>query len=219
MAGLETAEVELESAKLLILSHVAEHFHDPLSAFRRCHELLVPGGLFYVDVPNILSPQPRKRLSIWLSFEHMYYYSALSLIRILNQVGFVVERERTKHYVRVLARKATGTVEQVPARNESWAVRALVARRSLLAPVRNAPGHRAVTSPCGRGPSAANPRSTLTDLRTVGSTPASAHRASLRLRRAIRIALVEPEARRASKKPPAVRANVALPLRPSDDGG
>jgi SAM-dependent methyltransferase len=57
---------------------VFEHLHDPLSAFRRVEELLVPGGRFLAMVPNVDSIASR-----WAFIEdvprHLYFFSRATL--------------------------------------------------------------------------------------------------------------------------------------------
>jgi len=106
VSDLDQASLDPNSIKLLILSHVAEHFHEPRKAFQRCADLLAADGLLFVEVPNILTPHPRKRLSTWLAVEHMYYFSPLSLHRLLAECGFSVEQSFHVGCVRFLARKS-----------------------------------------------------------------------------------------------------------------
>ena len=37
----------------ICLNHVIEHLHDPVATLRQCHALLAPGGMLYIDTPNI----------------------------------------------------------------------------------------------------------------------------------------------------------------------
>jgi len=111
--GIEVVESDLESldlaglrAKVIILSHVAEHFHDPRAAFIRCGDFLVDDGWIVVEVPNILHPNSNKRLSTWLSMEHLYYFSKGTLSRILLEAGFQVVHSRCADFVRVVAHKS-----------------------------------------------------------------------------------------------------------------
>lgn len=110
--GLEVLNADLDSVDLagrradaLVLCHVLEHFHDPRAALIRCRDLLVDDGWIFIEVPNILHPDTRKRLSRWLAIEHMHYFSVGTLSRLLRETGFRVTRTETKTFVRTLAQK------------------------------------------------------------------------------------------------------------------
>jgi SAM-dependent methyltransferase len=117
--GIEVIESDLEGldlagrrAKVLILSHVAEHFHDPRAAFVRCGDALVDNGWIVVEVPNILYPNTNKRLSKWLSMEHMYYFSRRTLSRVLLEAGYQIVDSQCAEFVRVVARKSPTSAER-----------------------------------------------------------------------------------------------------------
>ncbi len=104
-SDLDAVDLGQDKAKCVVLSHVLEHFHDPRTALRQCRELLCDGGWIFIEVPNILLPHPRKRLSNWLTIEHMYYFSLHTLTQVLEPLGFRVVRSQTSTFVRVLAEK------------------------------------------------------------------------------------------------------------------
>lgn len=127
--NIHTAELDDRKPKVIVLSHVVEHMYDPVSALRRCEQLLASGGHMFVEVPNILRPAVGKRLGAWLSREHVYYYSLASLAHILSRTGFSAVRSDGDGPVRVLAsRPAT---YQLPLR-EYWAVRLAVVRHQAI---------------------------------------------------------------------------------------
>lgn len=141
--GLNMLQTDLDGvtlpgprAKLLVLSHVLEHFHDPRAALARCRELLAEDGWIFIEVPNILKPHPRKRLSTWLAVEHMYYYSVATLGRLLAEAGFRVTQSDSKTYVRVLAQKtivpAPDSIGKNPPCNEFRQVLRALVRHDLI---------------------------------------------------------------------------------------
>jgi SAM-dependent methyltransferase len=112
--GIEVIESDLEGvdlagrrAKAVILSHVAEHFHDPRAALIRCRDVLIDDGWIVVEVPNILHPNPNKRLSNWLSMEHMYYFSSRTLSHVLLEAGYQIVEIQCAEFVRAVARKSS----------------------------------------------------------------------------------------------------------------
>jgi cyclopropane fatty-acyl-phospholipid synthase-like methyltransferase len=134
---LDSADLQGNRADALVMCHVLEHFHDPLAALIRCRDLVTDDGWIFIEVPNILQPNSRKRLSRWLAFEHMYYFSLGTLSRLLEQAGFRVRRTETSTFVRALAQK-TATVPipanapAVPNRNEYRKVCRALIRHELV---------------------------------------------------------------------------------------
>jgi len=77
---------------LVVLSHVLEHVLDPCTMLRLIHASLVPGGMLYVEVPNI----PRESLlrypdQTWAprwDEPHITFFSVPTLRDLLESVGF-----------------------------------------------------------------------------------------------------------------------------------
>ena len=77
--------------------HVLEHMRDPLGALRRCRELLAPGGLLALEVPN-LNFLARKSYRYPLSLNlHLYHFSPATLSGIVRKAGFEVLECRRGH--------------------------------------------------------------------------------------------------------------------------
>ena len=73
---------------------VLEHLVDPLAALRKARELLDPGGMLYVEVPNdfsLLQLLTRKK-PWWIQETHVNYFNRNSLGRLLESAEFRVER-------------------------------------------------------------------------------------------------------------------------------
>ena len=85
---------------IIILNHVLEHVMEPNLLLRKLHELLAPGGLLYLIVPNEGSPP-----SAWKSLisrarlkrrafkhlspgHHLFFYTRSTLPRLLTKNGF-----------------------------------------------------------------------------------------------------------------------------------
>jgi 2-polyprenyl-3-methyl-5-hydroxy-6-metoxy-1,4-benzoquinol methylase len=81
----------------VIFWHSLEHMADPVSALRRAHELLKPGGLVVVAVPNYSSLQARLFGRHWFHLDvprHYFHFSQDSLEKALRDQGFrVVQRD------------------------------------------------------------------------------------------------------------------------------
>jgi len=85
------------------LSHVLEHVPDPRSTLTRCHELLMPGGVLALEVPNELTNLFKRTRAVLhrstevdqLTPEHVWFFTPRSLSRVVQQAGFSVELLRT----------------------------------------------------------------------------------------------------------------------------
>jgi len=116
----ETIE-EFKPAKkydVLIMSHVLEHFENPSTVLNKCHGLLGDEGLLWIEVPNIMYPNPTKNLDRWLSKEHISYFSPQKLKYLLEINGFEIVHQKFLHYVCYLVRKVDGQNNQTLYQNE-----------------------------------------------------------------------------------------------------
>ncbi|MFB3904644.1 MAG: class I SAM-dependent methyltransferase [Acidobacteriota bacterium] len=68
--------------------HVLEHLPAPLRVLARVRELLKPGGLVFISLPNLDSLQARIFRRFWYGFDdvprHLHHFSPQSLQRILS---------------------------------------------------------------------------------------------------------------------------------------
>jgi SAM-dependent methyltransferase len=99
-----------ETFEAATLSHVIEHVHDPVATLRACRELLAPGGMIYVDTPNIDAVGHGIYGRHWRGLEtprHLVLFTRASLRRALEQAGFGRIRFRRRFYpVRRMARQS-----------------------------------------------------------------------------------------------------------------
>lgn len=82
---------EKESFDLIILSHVIEHVHDPLSILRSCFNLLKYGGYLWLATPNINSNGSMEFGASWRGLEvprHLILFNHNSLRSTLEYAGF-----------------------------------------------------------------------------------------------------------------------------------
>jgi len=76
--------------------HVLEHLDRPSDYLRKARELLAPGGLLVVEVPNWESPGLRLLGRRGFCFDypnHLVFFTPSSLRRLLGECGFEVEAE------------------------------------------------------------------------------------------------------------------------------
>jgi SAM-dependent methyltransferase len=74
----------------VLAADVIEHVRDPQRWLLRVHELLAPGGVLLLVTPSLDSWTRRILGSRWMEYkvEHLYYFSAASMRRLLERCGF-----------------------------------------------------------------------------------------------------------------------------------
>jgi SAM-dependent methyltransferase len=94
----------------ITLSHVIEHLHDPLATLRACRDRLMPGGMIYVDTPNIDAVGHEIYGRHWRGLEtprHLVLFNRSSLRRAFEEAGFGRIHFRRRFYpVRGMARQS-----------------------------------------------------------------------------------------------------------------
>ncbi len=99
---LESVCLRYKSYDLVLMMDVVEHLEDPLAAFRKVSEVLVPGGYLFALTGNCVSIATRFFKGDWYYFnypEHVTFFSPLSFQVALNRVGidFVSMTKRSHH--------------------------------------------------------------------------------------------------------------------------
>lgn len=79
-----------ERYDLVLLVHVIEHLRDPGAALKRIRKWMQPGGLLYVECPNLAAPfaAPGK----WFHFAHIYNFTPTTLSALAARSGWKVYR-------------------------------------------------------------------------------------------------------------------------------
>lgn len=77
---------------VILMFHVLEHLTDPVAAVRNCVSRLTPGGLLYIEVPNIndalltlYDVEPYHRFHFFK--DHLHYFSRRSMDEALRRAG------------------------------------------------------------------------------------------------------------------------------------
>lgn len=98
----EAVARELGTFDVVVLAHVLEHLPEPEQMVQLIRELLVPGGIFYCEVPNDFNPfqlaaQEAQNLPAWWIAlpDHLNYFSIESLGSFLGASGFEIALSTT----------------------------------------------------------------------------------------------------------------------------
>ncbi len=77
-------------ARLVILSHVLEHFRDPIAELKKIRPLLRKDGYLYVELPGIfwIHKAYRSDVGRYLQNAHVYHFCLQSLDYVLARAGF-----------------------------------------------------------------------------------------------------------------------------------
>lgn len=129
---------------LVILSHVVEHFPDPVGSLAEIGELGHPGTLYYVEVPGLMTihrkPEYGFRLDRYLTLAHTYHFSRATLAATMARAGF--DLVRADEEVRSVFRRApvaapnadpgaaAAILDYLKWLDGSWRMRLVRARRS-----------------------------------------------------------------------------------------
>ena len=98
---LEDADFPPESFDVIAAWHVLEHIAEPLDALRGVRGALRPGGLLFLEVPNVQGYNARAEKLDWKPLElqhHVAHYGPESLRRLLERAGFEAVRTSTYEF-------------------------------------------------------------------------------------------------------------------------
>jgi 2-polyprenyl-3-methyl-5-hydroxy-6-metoxy-1,4-benzoquinol methylase len=89
--GIEQRADGVGSYDAVTMSHVIEHVHRPVETLRLANDLLVGGGLLWIETPNIESPGHARYGRSWRGIEaprHLVVFSLRSIEQALHAAGF-----------------------------------------------------------------------------------------------------------------------------------
>jgi SAM-dependent methyltransferase len=126
----------------VVFWHSLEHLRRPRAALARAAELLAPGGVLVVAVPNVDSLQARAFGERWFALDlprHLVHLPARTLERALADLGLDVERRSHLRGGQVLFGWLHGLVGLLPGRPDLYdAIRRPAARRRPMSPASRA---------------------------------------------------------------------------------
>lgn len=88
--SVDDAPYETAMFDFVHMSHVIEHLPDPVGSLARVVEWLKPGGLLYIETPNVSSVDRRLAGPHWFDWEvprHLVFFSPSTLEAALAKVG------------------------------------------------------------------------------------------------------------------------------------
>lgn len=93
----ETGRFAPGSFDVVAMIDVVEHLADPMSALRRCAELLKPGGILYLVTPDIGSFSAAVMGRYWWGLRpaHIHYFGRGTMRRALSAAGLEPVMERS----------------------------------------------------------------------------------------------------------------------------
>ena len=92
---LLTLEAENDSFDAVVMSHLIEHVDDPIAVLERVRDLLKPGGVALLSLPNYRCIERRIFGANWYPWclpVHLYHFDARSIRRAAAMAGLTVDR-------------------------------------------------------------------------------------------------------------------------------
>lgn len=126
---------------VIVMDDTIEHLTDPRAAMARSYELLAPGGLLTMNTPNEagwLRFLMRRHWFHYKPLEHLYFFTPVSLSRLLEETGFRVLYSRRSAKVVTLAYlcgRARAYSRLVSRALEATIARLSLARREFELPI------------------------------------------------------------------------------------
>jgi len=105
----DAAGLQEEAYDAVVSFHVFEHVKEPSDFIARASRLVKPGGLLYVEVPNLA--RPGSHFDDFLQFPHLYNFSSNTLRNYVSVIGGlrpIFTAERTAN-LGLIARKGEST--------------------------------------------------------------------------------------------------------------
>jgi len=86
---IEDVDFKGKTFDVISMQHVIEHLYEPVPTMREILKLLKPGGILYLETPDICSGSALRDGADWLHIklpEHVLYFSQATLERLLREL-------------------------------------------------------------------------------------------------------------------------------------
>jgi 2-polyprenyl-3-methyl-5-hydroxy-6-metoxy-1,4-benzoquinol methylase len=87
--------------ELITMQHVLEHVPRPMDCLRRCFDLLSPGGILLIALPNFQSAEARLLGRHWVGLDvprHLLHFREPVIMNLLQSCGYEVARRRPQMF-------------------------------------------------------------------------------------------------------------------------
>jgi SAM-dependent methyltransferase len=98
LGQVEEAPFENDTFDYVHLSHVVEHFFDPVSSMKKIKDMLKPNGTVYIEVPNSEGISAEISGKYWYGWDaprHLFTFSPASLTRMVSEAGLRIVKTQT----------------------------------------------------------------------------------------------------------------------------
>jgi 2-polyprenyl-3-methyl-5-hydroxy-6-metoxy-1,4-benzoquinol methylase len=107
--GATSVLKKYDRADLVILSHVLEHFSDPLKNLLEISEIINNCGYLYIELPGVLKIHKNYQDTLlFLQNAHLYHFTLTSLTALMSKAGFRLVKG--DEYIHALFQKDTNVV-------------------------------------------------------------------------------------------------------------
>lgn len=121
------ADLDGERVDVITLFHVFEHLRDPDAVLRRLYDALQPGGLLFLEVPNLLQKDASPH-NVYFG-AHLYYYTRATLNAAASPYFDPLEIEDAGNLKVVFRRRDTVGERQWPGSEAVEVMRRALARK------------------------------------------------------------------------------------------
>lgn len=138
---VKTLAAECECYDRITLSHILEHVYDPWDVLADCYRLLKPGGVLWLETPNVNSNGHEVFGQYWRGLEpprHLHIFSRKSLRDKMSEIGFSNIQDCFSSFATgAMWRESRGIVAKAGAAKHfrhSWAGQVMAEIRALFSP-------------------------------------------------------------------------------------
>ncbi len=85
------------SFDVVAIIHTLEHMHHPFKELKEIHKILKPGGMIWIEVPNIDSFEFKLFKKKWYALQppvHLTHFNKKTISKTLNKAGFKIKKIR-----------------------------------------------------------------------------------------------------------------------------